>query len=191
MTRKDVGCRELGRAREAETDGRAGSWGSATSKCKAGTSRRHASHALLPDTEESGFHVLSISHTSQSCRRPTHAFHWTRMDQPANQAGPLGAALSRQNGPKAAIKTSHGPWLPESRLSMWGVSLVTVALGSTTAPRAWKRLRRPSLSAHIDKPPPRSMVRVGLGQRRHARRPCCQTRAGLACESGPSSTTPL
>jgi hypothetical protein len=133
---------------------------------KAGTSRRHANHALLPTRRNPDFMCFPFRTRSQSYRRPTHAFHWTRMDQPANQAGPLGAALSRQNGPQAAIKMSHGPWLPDfrsSRWAMWGVSLVTVALGSTTAPRAWKRLRRPSLSVHIDKGP-RSMVRVGLGQ---------------------------
>lgn len=199
MTRKDVGCRGLGWAGEAESRDRwraGGSWGSAIAKCKVGTSSRHASHALsclLPTRRNPDFMCFPFRTRAPADSCLSTGPEWT--SQPTRR-GHWRLHLSRQNGPKAqgGDKDEHGPWLPELRLSRWGVSLVTVALGSTTAPV-------PQHQAHgrevVSPLPPfrRSLIRrprwsSGSWSRRHARSPCCQTRAGLTCESGPSSSTP-
>lgn len=153
----------------AETDGgQEESWGSVIAKCKAGTLCRHAGHALLPTRRNPDFMCFPFRTRTRSCHRPTHAFHWTRMDQPANQAGPLGVALSRQNGPKAQGGDKDDlamarPWLPEFRLFQVGCFTGDGCVGkhhstSTTAPRAWLpgRVASPpsSLSVHIDKKTP-------------------------------------
>ncbi|KAK1836041.1 hypothetical protein QBC39DRAFT_107432 [Podospora conica] len=160
-------------------EGRAGSWGSAVAKCKRWVLKPPPKPGPPADTGQSGFHVLShFTHGPGPFGRPCLAcLPPLDPNGPASQPGGAIRGCSftaewTQRGDKGE------PWATPSRAQHLRLGDGCVG-GSTTAPP--RRLEEQEVTSPL--PPFRCpLIRPrwpgGSWSRRHARRPCCQTRAG-------------